>query len=56
MKLKIFDVVELNDKNKATILRIENDNYYVEVVNPDGMTLSFKYITSKDINQIIHSK
>lgn len=54
MKIKIFDVVELQDKNKATILRIENDKYYAEVVNSDGMTLCFKYITLRDINKIIH--
>lgn len=54
MKLKIFDVVELQDKNKATILRIDNDKYYAEVVNSDGITLCFKYITLKDINKIIH--
>lgn len=53
MKIKIFDVVELQDKNKATILRIDNDKYYAEVVNSDGMTLCFKYITLKDINKII---
>lgn len=56
MEIKIFDVVELTDKNKATILRVEDDKYYVESVNRDGMSLCFKYVTLKDINKIIYSK
>ena len=56
MKLKLFDVIKLKDKNMATILRIEDDKYYVESVNSDGMSLCFKYITMKDIDKIIYSK
>ena len=33
MKLKIFDVVELKDNNRATILNINNKEYLAEVVN-----------------------
>ena len=49
MKLKIFDVVELNDKNRATILNINNKEYLAEVVNSAGISLG-------NINKIIVSK
>ena len=33
MKLKRFDVVELNNGNKATIFDIKNNELYGEIVN-----------------------
>lgn len=36
MKVNRFDVVELNDGNKATILNFQNNGYLVEVVGHDG--------------------
>ena len=39
MKLKIFDVVELKDNNRATILNINNKEYLAEVVNSAGISL-----------------
>ena len=56
MKLKIFDVVELNDKNRATILNINNKEYLAEVVNSAGISLGNKVIKDNDINKIIVSK
>lgn len=56
MKLKIFDVVELNDKNRATILNIKSNEYLVEVVNSAGVSIGNKTITEKDINRIIIKK
>lgn len=56
MKLKIFDVVELNNKNRATILNIKNNEYLVEVVNSAGVSIVNKIITEKDINRIIIKK
>lgn len=56
MKLKIFDVVELNDKNRATILNIKNNEYLVEIVNSAGVSIGNKIIADKDINRIIIKK
>lgn len=56
MKLKIFDVVELKDINRATILNINNKEYLVEVVNSAGISLGNKIIKENDINSIIVSK
>ena len=56
MKLKIFDVVELNDKNRATILNIKNNEYWVEIVNSAGVSIGNRIITEKDINRIIIKK
>ena len=56
MKLKIFDVVELKDNNRATILNINNKEYLAEVVNSAGISLGNKVIKDNDINKIIVSK
>ena len=56
MKLKIFDVVELNDKNRATILNIKDNEYLVEIVNSAGVSIGNRIITEKDINRIIIKK
>ena len=50
MKLKIFDVVELNDNNRATILNINNKEYLAEIVNSAGISLGNRIITYNDIN------
>ena len=52
MKLKIFDVVELKDNNRATILNINNKEYLAEVVNSAGISLGNKVIKDNDINKI----
>lgn len=56
MKLKIFDVVELKDNNRATILNINNKEYLAEVVNSAGISLGNKVIKDNDVNKIIVSK
>lgn len=56
MKYKKFDVVELNDKNRATILKVEADSYFVEIVNPYGITIDNKNITDSDISKVIYTK
>ena len=56
MKINRFDVVELNNKNKATIRSIQNDGYLVEEVDLNGNTLGYKTITDSDISKIIYSK
>lgn len=40
MKIKIFDVVELNDGNRATILEIKGNKYFAEIVNAYGITVN----------------
>lgn len=57
MKIKMFDVVELNKGNRATILEIKGNKYFAEVVNAYGITVDKrKQITKKDIVKIIDKK
>lgn len=57
MKIKIFDVVELKDNNRAVILEIKGNKYFAEVVNDYGITVNKrKQITKKDIVKIINNK
>lgn len=57
MKIKIFDVVELKDNNRATILEIKGNKYFAEVVNAYGITVDKrKQITKKDIVKIIEQE
>ena len=55
MKYKRFDVVELNNGNRATILDIKNNYYNVEIVNPYGITLDKKFISNDEIKGLICS-
>ena len=55
-KINVFDVVELIDGNKATILEIDKDKYKVEVVNKNGISQGSKYISLSEINDVIFSK
>lgn len=56
MKINKFDVVELNDKNKATILDIQDNKYLVEIVNDDGISLETRTIEYQDISKVIFKK
>lgn len=57
MKYKVFDVVMLNNGNKATILgEINKNQYKVEIVNDDGKREEVKIIDDNDIKDIIFSK
>ena len=57
MKIDKFDVVELNNGNKATILDIIDKNtYFVEVVDNEGKTIDRKNIDDVDIKEIIFTK
>ena len=55
MKYKRFDVVELNNGNRATILDIKKNCYNVEIVNPYGITLDKKFISNNEIKGLIRS-
>ena len=56
MKYKRFDVVELNNGNKATILDTNNRNYYVEIVDLEGNRVDIKQIEESEIAKMIFSK
>lgn len=57
MKLKRFDVVELTNGNKATIIDIINNReYFVEIVDSKGNTIDRKNITEDEIEKIVYSK
>ena len=55
MKINKFDVVELYDNNKATILKEKADNtYFAEIVNTEGTTVDTRDIISSDIKEVIY--
>ena len=56
MKVKIFDVVELNNKNKATILSTNTYEYLVEIVDKNGISQGNSYIKESDIKEVIFTK
>lgn len=57
MKIKIFDVVELKDNNRAIILEIKGNKYFAEIVNTYGITVcKRKEISKKDIDKLINKK
>lgn len=57
MKINKFDVVELKNGNRATILDInEKNNYFVEIVNAYGITVAKENISINEIDKIIYSK
>ena len=56
MKLKRFEVVELVNGNKATILDTNNNQYYAEVVNDKGITIDNRNITEEEIKRVLFSK
>lgn len=56
MKIKKFDVVELKNKNKATILNTDNNEYFVEIVNSDGITIDKRNITQDEVKRVIYTK
>lgn len=56
MKIKKFDVVELNNNNKATILEIKSNSYLAEIVDNKGKTVETRNITQDEIKQIIFTR
>jgi len=57
MKIDRFNVVELKDGNRATIIDIKGKNeYFAEIVNAYGVTVDKKVITDDEIKNIIYSK
>lgn len=56
MKLKRFDVVELNNGNKATIFDIKNNELYGEIVTDKGITIEHRNINEDEIKKVLVSK
>ena len=56
MKYKKFDVVEIKNKNKATILEIEGNKYFAEIVNPYGITIENRLISDNEVSKLLHSR
>ncbi len=56
MKINQFDVVELKNKDRATILDISNNKYLSEIVNQMGERQDIKEITENDIFKVIYIK
>lgn len=56
MKINKFDVVELKDGNRATIIEIKDKNsYFAEIVNAYGITIDKRDIQEKEIDRIIYN-
>jgi len=57
MRIKQFDVVELNNNKKAIIKKIcRKKNYLIEIISDDKTKIEQKTITEKDIVKVIYSK
>ena len=55
-KYKVFDVIELQNENKATILQINKDNYCCDIVDKNGNSLGVQEITTDEIKRLVFSK
>ena len=56
MKLKIFDVIELIDHNKAIILEIYDNKYKVNVLKENSSINESRIISDKDIANVVYKK
>ena len=57
MKIKQFDVVEVNNNQKAIIKKInKGKNYLIEIVSDDKTKIEQKTITEKEITKVIYSR
>lgn len=56
MKFKIFDVVEISNGNKATILSADNEQYKAEIITEDGTVKEIVNLKEKDIRKTIYSR
>lgn len=55
MNINVFDVVEMKNGNRATILDIRNNRYWVEIVNAYGVIIKNTFITNNEISKIVYS-
>lgn len=55
MDLKLFDVVELENKNRATILSISKENkMFAEILDNKGKKIECREISKDEINEILY--
>lgn len=54
MQFKIFDVVELKEEKKATIMKIDDNIITCEVIDKNGKNLGIKKVKKEDIIKIIY--
>lgn len=55
MKYNIFDVIELNNKQKAIIVNIINNLYYVKIITENNENI-LMHIKENDIKRILYKK
>lgn len=55
-QLNVFDVVELNNKDKAIIKSIDSNRYYAEIITDHNSVNQFRYLCSKEITKILYTK
>ena len=54
MKINIFDVVELENNDKATIKeKLGNNKFKAEIVNGNGVKKEIREIEEKEIKRIV---
>ncbi len=56
MKVKLFEVVKLNNGNLATILEVNKDLYKAEIIDDKGKSLGTQNISNSDIKEVIFTK
>ena len=54
MQFKIFDVIELEDGKRATIIKIEDNIITGEIIDENGKSLGVKGIEKERITKIIY--
>lgn len=54
MQFKIFDVIELEDGKRATIIKIEDNIITGEIIDDNGKSLGVKEIEKDRITKIIY--
>ena len=54
--MKVFDVVELKNGNKATIVEVRKDSYKAAIFDNKGTSQWFENITDDNIKKVIISK
>lgn len=56
MKYNQFDVVELNNGDKATIIAVSDNGYKVDIVDGNGKRKDVKNIKQDEIKNVIFKK
>ena len=56
MKIKIFDVIELENGNKATVLDIDKGIYKIDEIDEKGNQLRTREVSIDEIKKVIYTK